>query len=366
VATGKKTGRFGDKSAVNAVFLPDGRSLVLNVINPDHRGDGCVLWNIREGKIIRTFSKHKLSDPNQGTSVSGSCIAVSPDGEILLAGSTEHVIYRWDIATGEQLPVLDSRQKNVESIALSPDGKTLASGGGDGSLWLWDLVSGQQRGLLRGHRGRIYSLAFSRDGRRLASGSGDTTALVWDLTDGIGAEPPKELAAKQLDELWRDLAGEDAVKAYRSIWMLALAPKQSVPFLQAHLQPVPAADAKRLARLLRDLDSEDFAARTKARDELEKLGEAAAGALRDAARKPSSVEVGRQVKGLLEKINVEKRTPSPKRIRVLRALEALEQAVTPEAGELLKRLAGGASEAQLTRQAKASVERLAKRAKRSK
>ncbi len=366
VATGKKTGRFGNGQTAGAAFLPDGRSLVLNVINPDRRGDSCVLWDISEGKIVRTFPKPKPSDPKQGTSVKGSCIVVTPDGETLLVGTDEHVVLRWDIPTGEPLPLLDGRQKSIENLAISPDGKTLASGGEDGSLCLWDMVSGRQRGLLRGHRGSVLSLAFSRDGRRLASGSQDTTALVWDLTDGIAADPPKELTARQLDELWRDLAGEDAVKANRSIWTLAYAPKQSVPYLQARLRPVPAVDAKQLARLLRDLDSEDFTARTRACEELEKLGESAAVALREAARKPSSVEVGRQVKGLLEKLTVEKRTPSAERIRVLRALESLEHAATPEAGELLKRLAQGADGAQLTRQAKASLERLAKRAKRAK
>jgi WD40 repeat protein len=44
-------------------------------------------------------------------------------------------------------------------------------------------------------------MVFSRDDRRLASGSADTTALIWDLTDGLAAMTPKELAAKQLDDL---------------------------------------------------------------------------------------------------------------------------------------------------------------------
>jgi hypothetical protein len=48
-------------------------------------------------------------------------------------------------------------------------------------------------------------------------------------------------------------------------------------------------------------------------------------------------------------------------LRALRALEALEQMATPEAHALLTTLAGGAAEARLTQEAKASLERLAKR-----
>jgi hypothetical protein len=44
---------------------------------------------------------------------------------------------------------------------------------------------------------------------------------------------------------------------------------------------------------------------------------------------------------------------------MLRALEALEKADTPQARQLLQKLADGASEAGMTREAKAALERLA-------
>ncbi len=237
--------------------------------------------------------------------------------------------------------------------------------------------------------------------RRLASGSKDTTVLVWDLSTGLNAARPNALTAEQLDGSWRDLAGDDAAKAYRrsrpkltsvsdasqkrrrqrrfceaslnlelilgrlrSIWQLAGAPKQSLPFLNARLRPIPMPDMKRISQLLADLDSEDFKVRAKAHEELEKFGEAVADPLRQTAEKPPSAEVGRRVKELLDKLITEQRTPSPERLRVLRAVEVLEHIGTPEACQILKRLANGAAGAQLTQEAKASLDRLAKRAKR--
>lgn len=47
--------------------------------------------------------------------------------------------------------------------------------------------------------------------------------------------------------------------------------------------------------------------------------------------------------------------------RATEVVEALEYAATPEARALLEQLAGGLAEARLTREAKASVERLGKR-----
>jgi hypothetical protein len=49
-------------------------------------------------------------------------------------------------------------------------------------------------------------------------------------------------------------------------------------------------------------------------------------------------------------------------MRLLRTIEVLEHAATPEARQFLEKLAAGATEARLTREAKASLERLSRRA----
>ena len=53
--------------------------------------------------------------------------------------------------------------------------------------------------------------------------------------------------------------------------------------------------------------------------------------------------------------------PPGERLRALRAVETLEHIGTPEAQEVLKKLAAGAPEPRLTQEAKASLERLGKR-----
>jgi hypothetical protein len=109
-------------------------------------------------------------------------------------------------------------------------------------------------------------------------------------------------------------------------------------------------DERRLARLVADLDSDQFAERDQARAELEKLGESARAALRRALDGKPSAEVRRRVEALLDKLDEPKL--SPERLRAVRALEALEQLATPDARRLVEELAGGAPEAWLTREAK--------------
>jgi len=213
--------------------------------------------------------------------------------------------------------------------------------------------------LVGGHQGSISALLFTPDGKRLVSGSADTTALVWDLTGGLTARH-RPLTAPELDACWTDLAGADAERAYQAIRRLAASPTEMLPYLAKRLQPAAHADAKRVARLISDLDSDQFTVREQAYQELEQLGEGAIRACREALAGRPSLELRRRLETLLAKQDQERRLPSPQRLQRLRALEALELAGTPPARQLLQKLAGGASEAGMTREAKAALERLAR------
>jgi WD40 repeat protein len=198
----------------------------------------------------------------------------------------------WDAATGEELHSMRCPQEQVMNVCFSPDSRMLATAGYDHTIRFWETATGRQRAILRGHQGPVNSLAFSRDGRCLASGSRDATALLWDLPSLAGSRPEKELSPEELRARWTDLAADDANRAYRAIWTLAISPR-AVQFLGEHVRSSPTADARRLAQLLADLDSDAFAVRDRTRATLEELGETAEAALKKEAAAPASAETGR-------------------------------------------------------------------------
>jgi RNA polymerase sigma factor (sigma-70 family) len=352
VATGKEVRRFeGHRQRLECVaFSPDGRFLASGSY---HNDCAIRLWEAATGRAVRWFQGHQ-----HGV----RCVAFSPDGRTLASGSYDNTVRLWEVATGQERRRF---QAGVSSVAFSPGGRVLVAGGWDRTVHLWDLATAKESEPLKGHQGSVTSVTFSADGKTLVSGSHDTTALVWDGTGLLkggqaqGSAPRPEM----LKTLWADLAGSDAPRAYQAIWALVAAPKQAVPFVQGRLQerlpPTSAADPKRIARLIGDLDDGRFRVREKATRDLEKLGELAEPALRRALKGEPSLEIRRRVEQLLEKLA--EASPSPERLQALRALEVLEHAGTPEARQALAALATGAPGTWLAREAQAALQRLAKR-----
>jgi hypothetical protein len=175
----------------------------------------------------------------------------------------------------------------------------------------------------------------------------------------LPAQPPaREATAKELQALWSDLASEDAVRAYRAIHALRSAGSPATRLLADHLQP-PKARQEDIAHFVTDLDSDVFATREAATRQLEKLGSRAEAHLRAKLKEHPSLEARKRMERLLQRLEDEaKRGPQGETLRSLRALEALEQMRTREARAVLAELAKGATEARLTREAKASLARM--------
>jgi hypothetical protein len=316
------------------------------------------LWDVVNGREIRKWTMAQAGPIT--FSPDGCTLLMGGGGDFLLAGVTQRTFHAWTVATGEDRPFMATQHARVFSVTVSPDGRTLAWGDAHGTVTLWDLVASQVRRRLKGHLSYVKSLAFSPDGKTLASGSADTTVLLWDATGLPIAAHSGTLSAERLQALWADLASKDAGKAFDAIGLLTASGKQAIPLLKSRLRPAPApADPKQVARLMADFDSEQFAVRRKAMEDLRQLAERAEPTLREAHQGKLSLEARKRVEELLEAVRTS--AVSPENLRNLRAVEVLEHLGTPDARQVLKTLADGAPHAWLTRETRASLERLAKR-----
>ncbi|OWK35659.1 sigma-70 family RNA polymerase sigma factor [Fimbriiglobus ruber] len=359
------TGNLIAKAAgLYPAFSPDGKFLATVLGNREQQ-----ILSIRDAAT----GKEVCSAPApQGSAFTR--LAFSPQNNALISLSEsglKNTVHFWPLSPGEPAAsgprvgpprvLVDDAQRGVRTLAFSPDGRTFALPGDDGSVRVVETATGKERVAFAGHTGPVWSLAFSADCRRLATGSSDTTVLVWDVTGRLqnGQLRPAELAAREREELWAELASDGAARAQRSLWALAADPLGTVPFLAKQLQAtVKRVEPEVIAKHIRDLDDQVFTTREKAYSELKLLGEIAEPALRAALKDAASPEVQRRIEDLLLALDAHNKNPSGLSLRGVRAVEVLEQIGTPDARKILKDLAAGAAGSSVTRDTRAALERL--------
>jgi formylglycine-generating enzyme required for sulfatase activity len=338
-------------------FAPDGRTLAIGgSILPGGRFIGTLkLWDVPTGQQWGTTAKF-------GGGV--RFLAFAADGKTLASTNLDDATVRlWEVATGKERASFQGLREGNTRPAFTLDSGMLAAGGPkDGTVTVWDLSAGKALATLKGDANHVHTLAFTPDGNTLAAAEGpDTTIRLWDVAGLTCAprSPSLRLSDKDIEGLWTALAGADACRAYRAVWSLTMAPGQTVAWLKQRLRPVPAVEPRVVTRLLVELNSPRFAVREKATHALESLGEAVVSELRNVLTTRPPPETRRRVERLLEKLD--QPLVSGERLRALRAVEVLEHIGSPAARQTLERLAGGMPEARVTREAKASLGRLARR-----
>jgi hypothetical protein len=365
-------------NSIGLIFSPDGKRLAGSI---DEKSVG--VWNLETGKRLGLI---QLSDSRPPKALS-----FSPDNRILALGTEGDVIVLWEIASNQVRRYLGKRPETAKrddnstgvappgnavggavevfslyvrpatNLTFSPDGKVICQARSDQKIALWETATGRELERLDGKQGEVTSLAFSSNGRQLASGGSDTTTLLWDLNKLLPAlEGAKtQLSDKEMEAEWADLAATDASQAYLSMCHLSAASDSTVVFLKIHLKPVQPIGAGYADKLIMELDDRQFEIREKASRELLQLGELVVPASRKALKGKISPEMKKRLEELLGSIDSHGNM-SGERIQILRALEVLERVGTPEARQLLQRLADGAKGALQTEEAKESLQRLNK------
>ncbi|HKI38066.1 MAG TPA: sigma-70 family RNA polymerase sigma factor [Gemmataceae bacterium] len=387
-ATGKCLHRIGRSSAARAIaFSADGRLLAAAPVvfvwdartgeerakildaPPGHSlaftcggrsllctGQALSEWDVATGKELRQF---------EGKPLPHLRMVLSPTRRYVAVGwrygtdtPQKNPIRIWEVATGKEVAGLCPDESMADEVAYAPDGRFIACLRHDATIRVSDVLTGEEVRRFR-DPAQPRLIAFGPDGQTLASAGWDTTITLWDVKDLTKRTPARvePLSRDRLAALAADLEGSDAVKAFEAVRALARVPDQAVPLLRERFSksgPVPGAE--RIAKLIAELDDDEFKVRERASEELEKLGAAADAALHRALESKPSAEVRKRIEALLAK-----RSPagmSPERLTALRALEVLELAGTPEARRLIKSLAEGDPAAPATAEAREARERL--------
>ena len=113
-----------------------------------------------------------------------NAIVYSQSANRLAVAAAENIyIYNGD--TYKKLMVFAGHTDSVLALAFSPNGKLLVSGSSDETVRLWNADSGELIRTREEHTGPVNAVAFSADGEKFRSGSNEDPAIrSWFSLDG--------------------------------------------------------------------------------------------------------------------------------------------------------------------------------------
>jgi WD40 repeat protein len=313
-----------------------------------------VLWEAGRGKLL-----HKMSGHQGGI----AALEFSGDDRLLISRGSDGMVRLWEVATRRPLAFLPLMH-GIRVAALSPDCRTLAwASSADDRVHLWDLVHNRELPLLTGHSEPINALAFSPDGRLLASGSLDTTVLLWDVRGLLDRARFDAVAdIREPEDLWLQLASDEAATGYAAVWALARSkPDQTLALLKQRLK-LEQAKQQTAAELIDALDSGAFQVRRRATEALESMGEIVRPDLVKALATKPSFEKRQRLEQILRALDNRQGRLAPDEVRQVRSVLILEWLATAESRQFLQQVAKGPPGWWQTSEAKAALERQAKRA----
>lgn len=144
------------------------------------------------------------------------------DRVVLVSGGDDGRVKRWGADAKPIPPEMVSGAVPIRSIAVSPDGKMLAAGSSDGSVRLWDAATGalirefpKREGAEEGYQ--FYAVGFTGDGKHLALG---------DYTNDVLIRDPEKNGAERA--LIGHSFGVNAFSRGGDKWLLSAGPDGSV------------------------------------------------------------------------------------------------------------------------------------------
>jgi WD40 repeat protein len=163
-------GHFGPVDSVAAIVIGD-----QHLLASGGRDRKVILWDLTRIKPISAFG-------------SVSSLALSPDGQTLVAGTSTGSIRKWNMNRLSEGTLLFQNDDNpVFGITVTNDGKNVLFGDTTGTVSLLSLDSSPQTRKLGRHPGVVNDIAISH-ANVAASASGDTIKL-WDLESMKSVEP---------------------------------------------------------------------------------------------------------------------------------------------------------------------------------
>jgi beta-lactamase regulating signal transducer with metallopeptidase domain len=196
--------RRGKESDVILEDMVTGRQIGLSeykIVTVAFSADGTTFATGGADKVVRWWASstaEMLRPPFRGHADSVQAVAFSHDNKVLVSASRDGTLKLWNLDLGSELSTVRSPSLPVNCLAVSPDGRWMAAGTGNwikfegGRVVIWDLNSLKVHHVFDCEQ-PIGAVAFKADGKTLAAGDfhGRVTFCDLQTLTRLGTTPPR-------------------------------------------------------------------------------------------------------------------------------------------------------------------------------
>jgi WD40 repeat protein/serine/threonine protein kinase len=134
---------------------------------------GVAVWAIPSGTRI-----HHLREIGEPV----DAVAVSPDGQLVVAASRDGAAQVWQAGSGELQSQFNARHAKILAVEFDRTSKLVLAADTDGTVVVADAAQGMPITVLGGAQNPIHVAHFDPSSRRVVGASRDGTAWIWDAT----------------------------------------------------------------------------------------------------------------------------------------------------------------------------------------
>ncbi|MCZ6690495.1 MAG: WD40 repeat domain-containing protein [Planctomycetota bacterium] len=308
-----------------------------------------------------------VSDSPEGQGVSSdstlaeiASLAVSSDGRLLAVADKKGKLRIWELASGQALRTWRHSRRRITALVFSPNGRLLVTANEDKEIHLVDPRSGVTVEKLGDTGEGPLCLAFSPDGFTLAAGGLEGIVRLWDVRD-ISPPPPtvgENLTPGEIRELLRELAQEDAIRAYVAMQTLEISAELCLPFIEGHLLATAEFDPTEVRRQVLNLNHDDFAVRERADKVLRSLGGQVEAILKKTFEAESPPEVKSRIGKILDACRPPYLAAPSETLRRFREIAVLERIGSEDARKILQAAAKASAGRAVREEAHLAQERM--------
>ena len=164
----------GHEADVNCVALSSDGELLMSG-GEDNR---VIFWGLRTGKKLKAFTDHSAGVVSVAFAQSSSSyfmISASRDGQLCIRD-----FYSAKILLSTKPPT----QGDTLCLAVSPEADFIVTGSTDSTVNVLSIPQGRLQGVLAGHKKAVRSVKILPDCEKCLSASEDHTVCIWGITNG--------------------------------------------------------------------------------------------------------------------------------------------------------------------------------------